>query len=671
MRRLLIAWALTAVLGAGATAQAVQELESRLETATGEERIRVLLLLARALQINAPSESIGYAQRALERAREISDRHSEIRALITIGVGQYNLGNYPEALEAYLPALAVARELKREDLIADALNNIGIIYYVWGDYDRTLEYYAEVLDIRRRLDDRSGVAASFNNIGNVYHETGRYQQALEQLAEALTLYESLGQRRRVASTLNNIGLAYTGLRRFDEALPRFQRALGIAEELGDKPGMALSLNNIGLALDNQGQGLAALEYYERSLELRRELGDRQGIAVCLNNLGTIEADNGNYVEARRYLDEAMAVAREIGVPELERDICDSFVGLYARTGDSRGALLAHQQFRAVEERLFTERTAKRLAELQARFEVEKKDREIEVLRKTQEIQQIQRNVVLGGSVLLVFVIVLLYRGYRLKDRANREMQRAHAAQALVQAERERAARAELAHVARVAALGELASALAHELNKPLATIMLNAQTTRQLVAAAPADPEVDGALNDIVEGAGRAREIIKRLRSLIRRGEITREKLDINEVVQGIDMIVRPDVEQRGVALELNLTPGLTPVDGDSVQIQQVVLNLVQNAVAAASDSENSAVVVRTSQPESGTILVAVSDNGPGADDETLEKMFDPFFTTKSEGLGLGLSICTTIVQAHGGRLWATRNPEGGTTVQFSLPAVA
>ena len=225
--------------------------------------------------------------------------------------------------------------------------------------------------------------------------------------------------------------------------------------------------------------------------------------------------------------------------------------------------------------------------------------------------------------------------------------------------------------ARLVTMGELATALAHELNQPLTAILSNAQATRRLVAVPNVDAkEVDEALGDIVQGAGRARDIIQRLRDLVRRREITREPLNVNDVLGDIEPIARADTDRHGIELVFDLSKDVPIVSADRIHLQQVALNLVHNSVEAMADDRTSerSITLRTRQDVEGGVRVAVQDTGCGADEDVLDRMFHPFYTTRAEGLGMGLTICSSIVEAHGGRMWVEPNPERGLTVLFTIP---
>jgi PAS domain S-box-containing protein len=235
--------------------------------------------------------------------------------------------------------------------------------------------------------------------------------------------------------------------------------------------------------------------------------------------------------------------------------------------------------------------------------------------------------------------------------------------------------ADLAHAWRVAALGELAAALAHELNQPLTAILTNAEATRRFLASGqsgeqPNLAELDEVLADIVADATRGAELIRRLREWLRRGEHRKAPLDINKIIRDVEAIAHADAVRHEATITLDLTPGLQPVLGDSLQLQQVVLNLVQNATEAMKDMKerDKEVIVHTRAASGGGVEVTVQDQGPFVSEETFGRMFDSLYTTKPGGMGLGLSISRSIVLAHGGRLWATRNPDRGLTFHLTLP---
>ena len=232
-------------------------------------------------------------------------------------------------------------------------------------------------------------------------------------------------------------------------------------------------------------------------------------------------------------------------------------------------------------------------------------------------------------------------------------------------------RQDLTHIGRVSALGELAASLAHELNQPLTAILSNAQAAQRLLAVDAANlEEVREILQDIVTDDKRAGDIIHRLSGLIKKGELEFVPLDLNEIVGEVTWLVRSDAILRNVSLSLEFADDLPKVRGDRVQLQQVVLNLVLNALDAMREPRTGdrTLVIRTARDGAAAVTVAVQDAGIGIDETVGDRMFQPLYTTKAEGLGMGLAIARTIVDAHGGTLGAANNVHGGATFQFTLP---
>jgi C4-dicarboxylate-specific signal transduction histidine kinase len=238
-------------------------------------------------------------------------------------------------------------------------------------------------------------------------------------------------------------------------------------------------------------------------------------------------------------------------------------------------------------------------------------------------------------------------------------------------ERLRQLEADLAHMNRVSMMGELAASLSHEITQPIASARNNARAALNFLDQQPPDlGEVREALGCVVGDADRAGNIIDRIREHITKAPPRKERFDLNAAINEVIVLARSAISENGVSVQTRLADGLFPMQGDCVQVQQVVLNLVLNAVEAMGSVEAGAreLVISTEQAKTGGVLVAVRDSGPGIDPEHLERVFQAFYTTKSSGVGMGLSICRSIIDAHGGRLWTEANEPRGAVFQFTLP---
>jgi C4-dicarboxylate-specific signal transduction histidine kinase len=230
---------------------------------------------------------------------------------------------------------------------------------------------------------------------------------------------------------------------------------------------------------------------------------------------------------------------------------------------------------------------------------------------------------------------------------------------------------DLARMNRVSMMGELAASLGHEITQPIASARNNARAAQNFLDMQPPDMgEVRQALACVVGDADRAGDIIDRIREHIKKAPPRKERFALNAAINEVILLARDAIIRNGVSVQIRLAGGLFPVQGDRVQLQQVVLNLILNAVEAMGSVETEAreLLISTEQDHTD-VLVAVRDSGPGIDPKHLERVFEAFYTTKPSGVGMGLAICRSIIDAHGGRLWADANRPRGAIFQFTLPS--
>ncbi|UVK40722.1 PAS domain S-box protein [Mesorhizobium sp. AR10] len=235
------------------------------------------------------------------------------------------------------------------------------------------------------------------------------------------------------------------------------------------------------------------------------------------------------------------------------------------------------------------------------------------------------------------------------------------------------AQAELTHMTRLTTLGELTASIAHEVNQPLAGIVLNGEACLRWVDRDQPDlDEVRSAVRRSIADAQRASDIVRRIRSLSKKGDIEMSLIDMNEIVNDSLVLVQRELVTNRITLKLSLANQRLPALGDRIQLQQVLINLLVNGIQAITSGDNDLreIVVTSSIDESNQANVRVEDSGTGIDPDNARQLFKAFFTTKANGIGMGLSICRSIVEAHGGRVWVVPNPGRGAILQFSLPRV-
>ena len=235
----------------------------------------------------------------------------------------------------------------------------------------------------------------------------------------------------------------------------------------------------------------------------------------------------------------------------------------------------------------------------------------------------------------------------------------------------RASHADFSHINRVNMMGELAASLSHEITQPITSARNNAQAAQNFMDRSPPNlREVREAIVGVLGDVERARKIVDGIRGYIKKAPTRKEGFDLNVAIDEVLVLTRSAIIRNGVIVDSRLAKDMPPAHGDRVQLQQVVLNLVLNAVEAMGSVEAGVreLLISTVQHEQG-VIVAVRDTGPGIDPMLVERVFEPFYTTKASGVGMGLSICRTIIDSHGGKLWAEANEPRGATLQFTLPS--
>jgi len=231
--------------------------------------------------------------------------------------------------------------------------------------------------------------------------------------------------------------------------------------------------------------------------------------------------------------------------------------------------------------------------------------------------------------------------------------------------------AELARLSRALSMGELTASIAHEISQPLTAVVTNGDACLQWLSASPPNLEkARQSTEKIIQDGTRAGAVVARIRALFKKEEPVKDWVNVNETIQELVEFLRHEASSRHISIGTRLIPSMPLVNVDRVQLQQVVLNLVMNAMDALADAagKQREIVIRSSTSAENEILVSVEDCGPGVNPEAIDKIFDPFFTTKPQGIGVGLSISRSIIESHEGRLWSTPNPNGGAIFQFTLP---
>jgi len=450
----------------------IEELKQQLPNATGDRRVEVLLQLGAEYRYKAPDQVIHYAGEAIRAAEAISLPAGVARGLLLQATGYFQLGEFQQALASYqagfdrakavnLPDVMggclngiAAVEMKRGEVLAaldhfeQALafleqagdkeklagihNNIAIIYYNRGDYDEALDYMFKAQLLYEELRNEAGVGIVLNAIGNIYNKMDQPDQALHYFQQALAIAESTEHKQLKASCLVNMGEIFSRKSAWADALKQNIQALAVARELGNREYTAVCLNNIGDARREMGDNAAALENYLASLKIFEEMNARPRITISYLNIGKLYLRDNQPRQAESYLSEAFRLAGETEELNFQREAADLLHQLYEKQGDFQKALQYQKIQTDLREKIFSGENITRIATLEARYETEKKQQQIELLQREREIGELQIKrqrlwmILITTAMLLGAVITFfLYRRYRLKIRTNAELSAAY------------------------------------------------------------------------------------------------------------------------------------------------------------------------------------------------------------------------------------------------------
>lgn len=367
-----------------------------------------------------------YAQQAFQLSEKLNFKKGTAAALNNIGVVNWNTGNYEKALDIFSKSLKINEEIGNKKGIAIGYNNIGLIFLNQGNYEMALNNFLKSLKIKEEIGDKQGIGMSYLNMGNIYLKQDHYDKALDFFTKSLHINIETGNKTYEATNLNNIGIVYVLQGNSEKALDNYLKSLKIREEINDKNGVAMSYSNIGLIYYEQNDYNKALENQLKAVKINMEIGNKQGIAVSYTNIANIYMNQKKFDDALHYLSQSLSMLKPIGFKDGIKDAYASLSDLFEKKGDYNQAYKYHKLFSAIKDTLFNEQSSKQMAEMNTKYDSEKKDKEL--IKKDAEInkqlaesekQKLQRNAFIIGFAMVLVLAFFIYRGFRQKQNANK------------------------------------------------------------------------------------------------------------------------------------------------------------------------------------------------------------------------------------------------------------
>lgn len=649
------------------------------------------------------------------------------------------------ALEYGKKALEIAEGAGTQMQVAEALRHIGVVYWQLGSFNMAMDFLQESNLIFQKEGDPIGIARTYSNIGLVFWEQGHSEKALENYFQALRILEDIGEKAVLAPVLNNIGLVYRDQKDYQLAEDFHLRSLAIKRELNDEKGIAFSLNNLGVVKQETGDLESALNYLSEALAIRERLMDKREIANTNNNIGylyyllgrsdlalaNLERAEDLYVDvddqagmaqtyhylglvykkmgqsnlAISYLDLSLDIAKLIGHSRIMSDNFHSLSELMALRGDYRMAYQYQERYQSLRDSLFTTESQRRIGEMQLLYDRERKESEVELLRKTNQInvlnlqkQRILKNFLLAGVVLILISLFLLYNRYLYITRANRllERQKEEISQnnqklmvlnksLLEQKQKvdelnqrlnqinQRLVESEKHLIETNATKDKFFSIISHDLRNPFASIVSFSRILKRDIQNL-AQEELQELARELDKSVLKINNLLENLlqwsRTQTGKMKFNPEYLAVYDLIRDNINLFSGNAREKEITLVDAVDPDLV-VFADQNMTNTVIRNLLSNALKY---SDAGGRIEITGEVKNKMVFITVSDSGVGMTPEQMNQLWNvntihtTYGTRDEKGSGLGLLLCKEFIEKQGGTIRVDSEKNKGSQFSFSLP---
>ena len=673
------------------------------------------------------TEALSYYQKSLTLCKQIGDTSCITANYSNLGYTYIELSDYEKAQENFENALEFEKALQSDNGIAEALNNIGLTSDYLGKYKHALEYYLKALQLYEKINDKDGISTVSNNIGNVYQVWSNYEKALFYYLKSLAIEEELGTKSGIAVAFNNIGIIYHNWKNYDKALDYYKRGLKIEEELKNKSGIAESLNNIAIIYDETGKYKEAIELYERSLQIEEENDNKIGISVSLSNIGEFYEDRGDYDKALNYYNKSIVIDKEIenniGIGQtynqlgnlythlkqynkaidfynlsnnivepldIIETITENYKGLaevYTKLKNYKKAIFFSNKYHSLKDSIFSETMLERQNNLQADFEIEKREKEIELLNTEKQVRAMEIKekqfqlkqqktllfILFGGIASFIIFVLLLFRQIKNKNKAfkllslqNKEIEKNRLELINAKENAEESDRLKSSFLASVS----------HEIRTPINGIL----GVSEILKYDDLPKDQKNELLKLINFNGQ--QLVAILDDIIDISQIETGQLIIRIEDCNVDNILSElfhyyneyKIIARKSNLEIKLNKPTNKTDlfikTDSYCLKKILSNLIGNAIKFTQKG----FVEFGYEKKTDGLQFFVKDTGIGIPAKNLKMIFERFrqvdetLTRQYGGTGLGLTISEQLVNLLDGNIRVESEEGKGSIFYFWIP---
>jgi signal transduction histidine kinase len=659
--------------------------------------IRLLNQLAYRYDGFKTDSAMFLAEKARSFAEKLGDKRGLARSYINIGNINETRGQYNSALKAHLQGIQIAESIGDKSLTARGCNGLGIVYWDKGEYQSALQSYLKSLRLYEELKDTVNTARAVNNIAIIHQQQNNFKEAMRFYRLSYDIAHKGRDKKSIAVAAGNIGQLFYLEKQYDSTLAYMEESKALALDINDKHTIAARMTDIGEVQQATGKYDEALKNLFAALRIKEEIGESTYIINSLQSIAVTLAAAGRAREGLPYALRAVDSAQALGAKSYLRDALRNLVTVYDSLRMYKEAYQTHRILADVRDSLISSESLQKTLQLQAEFESEKKDKQILLLTKDQELQATTRNMLIALGIALALGIAALYARFRLKVSSERQLQ-AQNAEILRQQHllEEQAADIETANTAlheknialerqqnileeqareieianselqeknlTLEALNqeknEFLGIAAHDLKNPLQQIIMASGTIARYYDRM-SDNDIQQQVHNMGVVAHRITEIVTNLLDVnaIERGGMTftSRNFDILPIVQNVIQSYTASAKEKNITLHLHAGRSSNLVFADEQATQQVLDNLISNAVKYSPHGKNIVVRLKSSTE---VVRVEIHDEGPGISAEDMRKLFGKFArlsarpTGGEHSTGLGLSIVKKIVEAMNGRVW-------------------
>jgi signal transduction histidine kinase len=643
-----------------------------------KEIIVSLNLLSNAYgKLDKYDKGIEYSTRLYSIYNANNNEIEAAKALSQIGSFYYDWSKYAEAKEYFDRALEIFKKNQNFDGIANTLRNIAKILSDWGEYDEALRYNQEAMKFWEEIGNENGIANSYNNIGVIYQELGNYDRAFEYFHKSLDIFKKLNKTADIVNLTLHIGDVYLQRTQYDKALEYYFNADLIGKQINNKKLKSITLSNIGEAYNLKGDYLKALDYQNKALKLKEEIGDKKKLTITYTELGIIYKNVEDYDKALKYLNKSVAVASEIN---FKYQLIKCYLNLsevYSGLGKYKKSLEYFKMYIEGKEKLYTEESKQTIAELQAKYQVEKNEKDNERLRHSEQLNkaQIRNQQLIISFVLFILLgafifIVIFHSRYQQNQGLNIELslknKEIEDQQNYVQKLNKDLKEANETK-------DKFFSIVAHDLKSPfnsllvLTSLLIEDYDTftederKKFITQIKASSEnTFGLLENLLDWAS----------AQMGKTMLVQEKIDLSKISDETLALLMPIAKNKSIRMT-SMIPKNTIAFADKNMASTVFLNLITNAIKFTP--QNGRVNVR-SVVQNNHVEVEVSDSGIGISPDRLNNLFrldkkiQTEGTAREKGTGLGLVLCKEFVEKNNGKIWVKSEVGKGSQFYFSLP---